>query len=412
MAVIRTSSGKTDANNSIATLINNQNWSIDYINASSNPKIFNRGGGTHGHADHSDHNGYNRGFGGAGRHRGMGYPDVTGFGEDYGAWTLIPSETFEARTRMWGGGGGSHNHGANDPRPAGGGGFASAIIRFEKDIPYVIWVGQGGTKSTHNHNRDGGRRQYRQSATFGNGGNGAPDGGSGGGLSGIFFNTLSNDAGAGGGHSHGHANNTEYGVINSIFRSPAQTNSLLIAGGGGGAGHSSTNHHGQGGGGGGTSGQGVHNAGGGTQNAGGTGGYGSGQAGQRLAGGYGGSNSHGGGGGGGWWGGGGGGHSSNHHNGGGGGSGHSHESTVGSGYLNDWINGQHPGIVRDSYLEASGSNHGSYHNLPAARGEADWGHAGVGAGYGSDGGNFMLTMNSWSNTRNQGTNGRVVIEVI
>lgn len=222
------------------------------------------------------------------------------YNHGFGSYVLTPSNDFVARVDMWaGGGGGYHNSGGAN---GGGGGYTQAIVKFKKNIPYTIVVGEGG-----GHNN---------AATHGGGGRGHSSGGSGGGLSGIFMNS------------------DHTGTASWSHNTPplSRANALVIAGGGGGKGHHSTGNHGQAGGGGGWHGKRAHNSGGGSQTGGGSAGYGNSSAGSELHGGHSASNtSWMGGGGGGWYGGGGGGHTSSHYNGGGGGSGHiAYDTTIGS----------------------------------------------------------------------------------
>lgn len=217
------------------------------------------------------------------------YP-VNNFG--YGSYVFFPKNNFTGIVHMWGAGGGAYHDSGG--RFAGGGGYAQAIINFVADVPYTFIVGEGG--------------HWNSGATHGGGGRGHSSGGSGGGLSGIFFNTdyIGTD------------------VWNGSAAPVSQANALIIAGGGGGGGHHTQNsHYGQAGGGGGWVGKRAHAGDGGTQTRGGNAGYSNSQAGFALHGGHSGSNTSWlGGGGGGWFGGGGGGHSGSHHDGGNGGSGH------------------------------------------------------------------------------------------
>lgn len=337
------------------------------------------------------------------------YANPTGFGFLYGDWTIIPNRTFSAQVKLWGAGGGSHTHGGNSF--AGGGGHARGDILFMEGIPYTFWVGQGGFYTQSRYGTNEQRHQYRTGGTFGGGGGGGHNAGSGGGLSGIFFNTLGHES-QGVPSNVGHNGAPNVGGTTSWFRTPSPQNALLIAGGGGGAGHGNQSHHGQGGGGGGTNGNVGHNSGAGTQTAGGGAGYNSAQAGGHFFGGWGGQGSHGGGGGGGWYGGGGGGHSGGHYNGGGGGSGHSLELNSVAGYRNFWIKGAYGELVSNSYMETSPSAHGTYVNMAAGRSDADWQYAGVGAGaanYNTNDNNLKLLgmHQAWRS----GTNGRVVIRV-
>jgi len=388
-------------NNLLAIVYNDATGEIDYI-SSDKTRIFNRGGAFGRELDSFPANGQDQG------EFGVFFSQMPR--KHYGSWTLIPFTTFEARVKMWGAGGGSHSHGSGS-QYAGGGGYSQADIVFLEQKPYTIWVGQGGGYGRPGSYGDHNYWTYRSSGTFGNGG-GSKYGGSGGGLSGIFFNTLGADGGAGGGHGgQGHIDNGQVGGVATWFRSPAQTNAIIIAGGGGGNGHAN-GHHGQGGGGGGDTGGAAHNSGGGSQTAGGGGGYSAG-SGFALHGGRGGT-SHASGGGGGWFGGGGGGHSGNHHNGGSGGSGHLLDINSTSGtYPNHWIKTTYPFLVRNGYREAAPGNHGTYVNQAAYVSDPDWGYAGVGAGAaGVNDNNTNKTYLGEHGHWYDGTNGRVVIDII
>lgn len=233
---------------------------------------------------------------------GNPYSNENEYEYEFGTYTLIPNNDFLAMVHMWGGGGGSYNSG-NDSARAGGGGFTQGLVRFKKDIPYALTVGQGGRIQSY---------VGRDVTTHGGGGGVYyANSGQGGGLSGIFMNTA------------------HRGFDAWAHNPPVkQEQALLIAGGGGGCGHHRANtHHGTGGAGGGWYGMNSHNAGGGGQTYGGHAtNYSAGSnivAGQPLHGGQSSrQNTWTGAGGGGWWGGGGGGHSGNHYNGGSGGSGH------------------------------------------------------------------------------------------
>lgn len=314
-------------------------------------------------------------------------------GENFGEWVLTPNQTFEAEVKMWGAGGGAHNHSGSGA--AGGGGYARSQITFYKDIPYVIWVGQGGSYSDHQHDGSGNRTSQWESGGFGNGGNGGHNGGGGGGMSAIFFNTNGAE-GTPGGH---------FGALESTFRGPDQSNVILVAGGGGGAGHHGQGHHGQGGGGGGQHGHHGHAQNHAHQNDAshawrGTSapGYGGG----RFHGGYGGTSSYLGGGGGGYWGGAGGTHHSNHHNGGGGGSGHALDLYSEREHWNYWIKERYPTLVRGSYLEIAPGNHQNHNPNPAATSDPDF-VGGIGRGAGHD---------SSHNIFHGGGNGKVIIRVL
>ena len=234
-------------------------------------------------------------------HVGGGNPFVSEleYVYDFGSYLLTPKEDFLAWVHMWGAGGGNYNSG-NDSARAGGGGFTQGLVLFKANIPYTLTVGEAGRYGTTatTHGGGGDVSNYNNS-------------GSGGGLSGLFYNS------------------THYGKSPWAYSPPvSQSQALLIAGGGGGAGHhvAAGGGHGGGGGGGGWTGNQGHNSGPGGQNGGGHGSYYSSTThseGKALHGGR--KSQQGtwsGAGGGGWFGGGGGGHSAGHHDGGSGGSGH------------------------------------------------------------------------------------------
>lgn len=243
-------------------------------------------------------------------HVGGGNPfnTETKYQYDFGSYVLTPKNDFKAWLHMWGGGGGNYNSG-NDQSRGGGGGFTQGLIQFKTGIPYTLTVGQAG------------RLGYSDVTTHGGGG-GTPNsnGGQGGGLSGLFYNT------------------NHYGKNVWAYSPPVtQANALLIAGGGGGNGvHNTGTHYGTGGGGGGWQGlPGNATTGGGQK----SGGYAASYTaniqhtmGVALHGGRGDNESHCGGGGGGWFGGGGGayiGSDPSRHEGGSGGSGHhAYSSTI------------------------------------------------------------------------------------
>ena len=230
---------------------------------------------------------------------GSFYKTYTSYNYGYGSYVFTPKNDATIMIHMWGAGGGGRHHSGG--RWAGGGGYTQAIVDVVANTPYTIVVGQAGNHS--------------DLISHGGGGRGHNSGGSGGGLSGLFFNT-----------SH-------YGTASWNGTAPvSQANALAIAGGGGGGGHHNpTSHHGNGGGGGGWVGKRGHNSNPGSQTSGGSAGYSNATAGFALHGGNSAnSTSWLGGGGGGWFGGGGGGHSGAHHDGGSGGSGHlAYSSTVG-----------------------------------------------------------------------------------
>lgn len=244
---------------------------------------------------------------------------------EYGEYIFIPSVDFVGYVEMWGAGGGCHSHTNSDTgNTGGGGGYARSTIRFKKDIPYCLVVGQGG--SHVNNSIEGVSLFFNNKfwgSSIGGGGQGHASGGSGGGLSGIFYNSFGSiDYTPNGGVNRGNSPGASQLNSQRSTRYPQQANALLIAGGGGGGGHNGSANHGQAGGGGGTTSNTAHNTGQANQTVGGNGGYG-GITGIAMLGGQAGTgSSHTGGGGGGWFGGGGGGHTSGHHNGGSGGSGH------------------------------------------------------------------------------------------
>ena len=403
---IQRTRGKSDKNG-IALLINNTTSSHSHLDANTERKIVNIGGGFGSTQESFGPGFYTSSWGALGSWNGR-----SGMGLNYGDWTLIPTRTFEAEVKMWGAGGGAHSHGGD--AYGGGGGFAKSQITFIEGIPYTLWVGQGGFYAEYRYGGNGNRRNYRTSGTFGNGGGAGHNGGSGGGMSGIFFNTLGNDGGPGAGH--GNLNTGEDGGgVSTWFRSPSQNNALLISGGGGGAGHTTySSHHGQAGGGGGTTGNHGHANGGGTQTAGGGHWTNDAQSGYQMHGGHSSTGSQAGGGGGGWYGGGGGAHYSSHYNGGGGGSGHAIDLNSIAGFPNFWIKQRYGDIARGSYIETSPSQHGSANvNMAAGRNQSDWGYAGIGAGAAqvSNNLNTMKYLGTHGNLRD-GTNGRVVIKVV
>jgi hypothetical protein len=404
MSIQRTKSKSSD---DIALLVNNTTSAHSVLSPSeANPVIFNVGGGFAGTENQVGFNTNPPRFG-----SDNSYSEIKMRGTTFGDWTLFPMRRFEADVKMWGAGGGAQSHSGDSW--GGGGGYARAQITFYPETPYTIWVGQGGFHCQHRYNGNHNRWNYRTSGTFGNGGGGGQSAGSGGGMSGIFYNTLGNDGGQGAGHnSQGHGGSDTYGGVSTWFRAPSQNNALLIAGGGGGQGHSGSGHHGQGGGGGGTNGREGHNSPGGTQTGGGGSWTNGSQSGHQMHGGHAG-NSNTGGGGGGWFGGAGGSHTDNHHNGGGGGSGHSLEANSVSGFRNFWIKSIYPNIVRETYMEQAPGSHGNRTNMAAGRSEGGWEHAGCGAGTGNHNSNsnsmkWLGHYNSWR----EGTNGRVVIKVV
>jgi len=326
------------------------------------------------------------------------------YGTRFGSWTLIPYKTFFGDVKVWGAGGGGRGYDTGNAYGAGAG-HSKARVKFLKDIPYTILVGQGGDHTTHRHSGTGGRGTFFPSGTFGNGGGGAQHGGSGGGLSGIFFNTFPNAGGPG----HGH------GYIGTPHRAPARSNALIIAGGGGGSGHHSNSNHGQAGAGGGTTGNAGHNAGGGSQTGGGGNwSYGT-QAGYALHGGHAGDGSSSGGGGGGWYGGAGGAFHSNHHNGGGGGSGHLLDLHSQSGYPNFWIKTKYPDLVASGETESGTGAHGNNQINAGRMSDPDWNGAGLGGGsQGQDAGTriFGLTGLGLGGHNHAGYNGRVTIKAV
>ncbi len=281
------------------------------------------------------------------RQRRITYGDVSGVGDifnevNYGEYLFVPATDFTGYVEMWGAGGGIHSH--SNISYGGGGGYTRSTVRFQKNIPYMLIVGQGGNWGSDSVGHIGrGSGDWSPwdktwASTIGNGGPSLNQGGGGGGLTGIFYNAIgslqytssirqaatTNSIPWSGRGNLQAAYSADAGRKNTLI--PEQSNALVIAGGGGGGGHSGAHasHHGQGGGGGGTNALHAHNSGPGTQTNGGAGGYQSAAAGLALAGGRGGNtSSYTGGGGGGWFGGGGGGHAANtHYNGGSGGSGH------------------------------------------------------------------------------------------
>lgn len=296
----------------------------------------------------------------------------------YGSYVFVPNDSFIGLVHMWGaGGGGYYNSGDSW---AGGGGYSQAIMRFEQDIPYTIVVGEAGHWAATSTHGGGGR------------GHGTSNGGSGGGLSGIFFNTY-------------HTGRSVWGHGTPPV---SQSNALIIAGGGGGKGHhNQAVNFGNAGGGGGWIGKQAHNATGGTQTAGGAAGYSNAQAGSALHGGQAGNNASWlGGGGGGWYGGGGGGHSGVHHNGGAGGSGHiAYSSSIASqpnnnlsSYIIQGFLEKAPGTIY--YGDSRPANFTNPLNITEGR------HGGQG-GYGEAQTNHGFNQATW-NPRN----GKVVITLL
>lgn len=331
--------------------------------------------------------------------------------DTYGEYIFVPSNDFIGYVEMWGGGGGCHSHVNTDTgNTGGGGGYARSTIRFKKDIPYCIVVGQGGS---HTNNTIEGCSQFFNNrmwqSTIGGGGQGYSSGGSGGGLSGIFYNSFGSvDYTPNGGTNRGNSQAGSQLISKKSTSYPQQANALLIAGGGGGGGHTGGSNHGQAGGGGGTTSNASHNTTGASQTAGGNGGYG-GITGIAMLGGQAGTgSSHTGGGGGGWFGGGGGGHTTGHHNGGSGGSGHAID-LYSSGPNSNLLQ-----FVSGSYLETSpsvyvGSNASTSNtNQPAQAANARR-NTSTGRGGGRSGSTPAPLYNS---THNIGGNGQVIISLI
>jgi hypothetical protein len=199
----------------------------------------------------------------------------------YGEWTITINRTFSSIVKMWGAGGARGYDYTQSPTSTskqgdgGGGGSTFGRITFQAGTSFIVRVGQGGARGTTSS----------VGATYLAGGIGttnAKGGTQGGGYSGIFLTSVTQD------------------------------NAFLMAGGGGAGGDSSV---GTGGAGGGTSGAsgtaGSQSGGGGTSSAGGSAaGFNSATAGSALTGGVGqstsGTNASLGGGGGGYYGGGGG----------------------------------------------------------------------------------------------------------
>jgi hypothetical protein len=268
-------------------------------------------------------------------HVGAGtiYVTENEFERDYGTYSLIPNNDFIARVDMWGAGGGEYDTTDSQSR-AGGGGYTSGLVYFEKNRTYALTIGQAGRRANSAGN---------YTPTHAGGGGGSHRGGQGGGLTGIFFE------------------NSHRGRAIWNHNPPfEQRDALLIAGGGGGAGHhNTTTHHGSAGGGGGWKARPAHNSSGGSQYYGGY--YNSYQSrdlasGHQLHGGRASTqNTWCGGGGGGWWGGGGGAHSSNHYNGGSGGSGHHAMRDIGDNFPNSDL----AKYVLHAHTETSPSSHNS-----------------------------------------------------
>jgi hypothetical protein len=329
----------------------------------------------------------------------------------YGEYIFIPSVDFTGYVEMWGAGGGCHSHANSDTgNTGGGGGYARSTIYFKKDIPYCIVVGQGGS---HTNNTIEGCNSFINhrmwQATIGGGGQGHSSGGSGGGLSGIFYNSFGSiDYSPNGGNSR--ANSLQASQLTSKRSTtyPQQANALLIAGGGGGGGHTGGANHGQAGGGGGTTSNVSHNTGSASQTAGGAGGYG-GITGIAMLGGQAGTgSSHTGGGGGGWFGGGGGGHTTGHHNGGSGGSGHAPDLYTGG------PNQHLRQFVANSYIETSpsvyvGSNASTSNTNQPAQASNVRRNTTTGRGGGRQGSTPSPLYNS---AYNIGGNGQIIISLV
>jgi hypothetical protein len=364
MALNRSRSLQKDRN-AVATVYNSGLSTYEYIYPEDNKIVFDKG--------------RNQSF----------WDNPAGYGVDYGEFTIFPYIDFKAQVKMWGAGGGAH--GSSGGAAGAGGGHAQANVSFFKNIPYVVWVGESGFYNHHSHDGSGNRHQYRSGCSFGGGGGGGHNGGGGGGMSGLFFHCLPTNGGPG----HG------LKAISTYFRSPGQSNSLLIAGGGGGGGHHSNGHHGQGGGGGGDTANVGHAQANANQHAGGhrwaAGAQG--QIGWQFQGGFGGPSSNTGGGGGGWYGGPGGSHADSHHNGGSGGSGHILTNTTNE-RPNWWIREKYPNIVRNASHATAPGNHGNNDVSAAQTGDSDYiNYTGYGGGHSG-----TFTPNTSS-----GNNGRVLI---
>lgn len=252
----------------------------------------------------------------------------------YGDWTIVPTASFDATVKIWGGGGGKGASDGFSTANANGAGGGYAGGTFGATVAtFVLRVGQGGGFTSKSAGATPSRTAF--------GGGGAATNyidanwncGGGGGLSGIF----------GGSVSHG--------------------SSILIAGGGGGGGNSRNGSNREGGAGGGTNGvDGAGNGGGGgggTQSAGGTGAsgaIGSSVSGSALQGGSLSSTSTmGGGGGGGYYGGGSGLYQSDDEvAAGGGGSGYINATYISSGTLTAG-SGNNPGNSSDTDRGTSGN---------------------------------------------------------
>lgn len=124
----------------------------------------------------------------------------------YGDWTIVPLTNFSASVKIWGAGGGRGATNAFSTANAfgGGGGYAGGTFSATSGTTFVLRVGQGGLFTTTSI--------FESGTAFGGGGSGTNysdrqwNCGGGGGLSGIFVNSVT------------------------------QANSVLIAGGGGGGG--------------------------------------------------------------------------------------------------------------------------------------------------------------------------------
>ena len=111
----------------------------------------------------------------------------------YGSYTLTILKNIFLNVSLWGAGGGFNG---------GKGGFSSGLINFTKNEKYILWVGQGGIKT-----KVGGSNSFGGGGFVGKVNHNSLYVGTGGGLTGIFQNSVLHE------------------------------NSLIIAGGGGGSGN-------------------------------------------------------------------------------------------------------------------------------------------------------------------------------
>ena len=196
----------------------------------------------------------------------------------YGDWTITTTSSFNASLKMWGAGGAQGPTKSNfTTYPGGAGGFAGGTVAFPASSTLVARVGQGGLPTPDSAGGSG--------AAFGGGGqaynyvDGNWNGGSGGGLAGLFLGSISQgnsiliagagggggsaqsgrggpcNGGAGGGSTGGNGTGSSYGgqggsqvaggsgssgasigssISGSVLQGGSQTSSSAMGGGGGG----------------------------------------------------------------------------------------------------------------------------------------------------------------------------------